>query len=528
MCVPVRVRRTKTGRLSANSRPFHARNNLMDMIDCDNRTFQDDVPVCTLIATLSGMPLNKCVVPEDACRACIAAEHHPRGLNHVTASKVLSLARQHAPESVPDLQRRFVKYLHRGDPRGRPVIERFPCVHRGGVSRTFPCKACNGRRDDAVVYFCRKHGECTVDARAATAADGKPLTICYDCDDIRAVAGEPVTLRVGWSPGDNIAASAAVFEIAKAYPGRFDITIRTHFPQIWENNPGIAGTEDAKNDDDGKPGWLNLNCEKLLNQSWHRPVHYIEAFILDLRERLGLADLEITEFRGHVYLSDDEKSHNQVEQITGNPTRPIWLVNAGHKQDSTCKVWPIEYYQAVVDHFADAGKKVRFVQVGAFEDDSGGHVHPALEGVVDLRGKTDHAQLRSLVWHADGVLCGNTYLMHLAAAVDDPPWRPWRRPCVVIGGGRESVAWYNYPAHTALHSIGAYECCAWSGCWKDRVVPLGDGRDLYDSESKLCRLPVGQHAKCMVEITPEDAIRVIERYRLVVGADGQGPSKNFP
>ena len=54
-----------------------------------------------------------------------------------------------------------------------------------------------------------------------------------------------------------------------------------------------------------------------------------------------------------------------------------------------------------------------FVQVGETE-----HHHPALRGVLDLRGRTDLRQLVRLVHHAQGVLCRVTLAMHLAAALE--------------------------------------------------------------------------------------------------------------
>ena len=66
----------------------------------------------------------------------------------------------------------------------------------------------------------------------------------------------------------------------------------------------------------------------------------------------------------------------------------------------------------VVDHFRD---QILFVQVG-----QNGHHHPKLKGVIDLRGRTSLRELVRLVYHAQGVVCSVTALMHLAAAVKVP------------------------------------------------------------------------------------------------------------
>ena len=85
-----------------------------------------------------------------------------------------------------------------------------------------------------------------------------------------------------------------------------------------------------------------------------------------------------------------------------------------------------------------------------------------------------------------------TLLMHLAAAVEVPGemengiWKmPKNRPCVVVAGGREPAQWEAYPHHQYLHTNGALRCCDNGGCWKSRVVPLGDG-DAKDEAENLC------------------------------------------
>ena len=132
---------------------------------------------------------------------------------------------------------------------------------------------------------------------------------------------------------------------------------------------------------------------------------------------------------------------------------------------------------SVVERFAG---RILFVQVG-----EAGHHHPALRGVLDLRGRTTLRQLVRLVHHAQGVLCPVTLLMHLAAAVEVGPGMPRNRPCVVVAGGREPAQWEAYPHHQYLHTNGALRCCDHGGCWKARVVPLGDG-DKMDEARNLC------------------------------------------
>jgi ADP-heptose:LPS heptosyltransferase len=150
---------------------------------------------------------------------------------------------------------------------------------------------------------------------------------------------------------------------------------------------------------------------------------------------------------------------------------------AGGKTDFTIKWWDSRRFQQVVQHFAN---RILFVQVGEKN-----HHHPKLNGVVDLRGKTDLRQLVRLVHHAEGVVCPVTLLMHLAAAVETTPGAPKNRACVVVAGGREPAQWEAYPHHQFIHTNGALRCCDSGGCWRARTVPLGDG-DEKDQPEHLC------------------------------------------
>jgi ADP-heptose:LPS heptosyltransferase len=98
---------------------------------------------------------------------------------------------------------------------------------------------------------------------------------------------------------------------------------------------------------------------------------------------------------------------SQVQEITGEPV-PFWIIVAGGKTDYTIKWWDSTRWQEVVDHFRG---RILFVQVGEAR-----HIHPRLDGVLDFRGLTDLRQLVRLVYHAQGVVCPVTSLMHLAAA----------------------------------------------------------------------------------------------------------------
>lgn len=304
-------------------------------------------------------------------------------------------------------------------------------------------------------------------------------------------------LRNFQSPGDIVMLTAAVRDLHAAYPGRFLTDVRTPCPALWENNPHLTALREQDADVE------LVNCHyPLIHRSNRAPYHFLHGFIEHLNDRLGLA-IKPTLFRGDIHLSAREKSWiSQIEEITRRRV-PFWIVVAGGKRDFTIKWWDPSRYQRVIDHFAG---RILFVQVG-----EGGHAHPPLRNVFDLRGRTDLRQLVRLVYHAQGVLCPVTLLMHLAAAVEAPAGTPKNRPCVVVAGGREPPHWEAYPHHQFLHRAGALLCCDDGGCWKSRVRPLGD-RDANDRPDRLCVDVVGELPHCMDLVTAEDVIRAVELY----------------
>ena len=211
-------------------------------------------------------------------------------------------------------------------------------------------------------------------------------------------------LKCPYSLGDIVMLTAAVRDLHKSYPRQFLTDVRDSFPEVWEHNPYITPL------DENKRGVQVLKCHyPLVNRSNRLPYHCLHGFRLFLNQRLGL-DIQPTDLKGDLYISREEKNwYSQVQELTGQDT-PFWIVAAGGKFDVTIKWWDTERYQQVIDYFRG---KIQFVQVGA-----AGHHHPKLNGVIDLRGKTDVRQLIRLVYNSQGALCGVTGLMHLAAAVE--------------------------------------------------------------------------------------------------------------
>ncbi len=296
-------------------------------------------------------------------------------------------------------------------------------------------------------------------------------------------------LKVNLSPGDVCTLTAAIESLHTTYPGQYLTDARTSCDAVFEHNPHVTRLADEEAES------FELHYDGLLSRCDAVPNPFLRGYCHDLAQRLGVP-LELTTNRPHLYLSEEEKGWvNQVEEhFTRRPTK-FWLVNAGVKRDFTLKQWPVEYYQEVVDAFRG---RIQFVQIGSAE-----HDHPSLRGVINLVGGTDTRQLIRLASHAQGGLGPITFLQHLCAAFE--------KPYVALLGGREPVAWVEYPLQTTLHTLGKLPCCRTRSCWRSRVIRLDDGSE---QDHSLCELPVlGMErpvGKCMAIIRPQDVVRAIE------------------
>jgi ADP-heptose:LPS heptosyltransferase len=294
-----------------------------------------------------------------------------------------------------------------------------------------------------------------------------------------------IILRSFLSPGDILMLTAAVRDLHRCCPDQFIIDVRTPCDALWENNPHLTSLNEYD------VNVKMIDCEyPLVHQSNQRPFHFIHGYAHFLRKELG-EDVVSSDFCGDLHLSDSETKCPFLNDAHNPDGLPVWIICAGGKFDYTIKWWHWRKYQEVINHFKD---KILFVQVG-----EEGHFHPPLKNVVDMRGKTSLREMVHLMHWADGLLCGVTFHMHLAAAV---PLRAnqMSRPAIIIAGGREAPHWEAYPTHQFLHTVGMLPCCAKGGCWKARTLPLGDG-DIKDEEQNLCVDVVNGLPHCMDMIT---------------------------
>lgn len=288
-----------------------------------------------------------------------------------------------------------------------------------------------------------------------------------------------IRLQTRYALGDVVVLTAAVRDLHQAYPGVFRTSVQTGAPEVWEHNPYVveAGGFDRV-----------IHCNKVkLDRSGASRRHYVHAYLDLINEQLGTA-ARITSIKGDIHISEQEKKwYSDVWSLCGREI-PFWLISTGGKYDIPLKWWDHRRYQEVVNALRG---KIQFVQVGCW-----GNYHPALEGVVDLRGKTSVRDLIHLMYYADGVLCGVTSLMHLAAAV--PTEHGGERAAVIIGGAREPATWEAYPGHEYISTERAVSCGC---CWKSTLGgPL----------KHRCVTPREALPACMDLISAEEVISRIE------------------
>ena len=322
--------------------------------------------------------------------------------------------------------------------------------------------------------------------------------------------------------GDTLTLSGIPRDLAAAHPGKYKLWCDTNFMAIWAHNPWVQPPQPYESI---RPQPLKIKLtygdgiraaeRAQADPKRYAPLHFLPFMHKKFREVTGL-EVPCLRPRGDLHLTEMER-------------RPLlagryWALVAGGKRDATVKFWTREGWQAVADGLGAMGLDA--VQVGGA---SGDHHHYALERTTNLVGKTESLRdLFSLIYGAEGVVCGITGPMHVAAALE--------KPCVVLAGGRESPVWEWYGPgphfgpqcepiripHRYLHTIGRPEfpCCAAKGCWKSRVVPVAPYSKNNRHNRSPCLLPVkvGQReeplAACMVWLKPERVLEAVWSYYL--------------
>jgi ADP-heptose:LPS heptosyltransferase len=304
------------------------------------------------------------------------------------------------------------------------------------------------------------------------------------------------------APGDVVVMTALVRDLMLAYPGQFVIDTASHAGDVWQNNPYLTKLTTDKEDVEH----YRVNYGDALTVVGSTNRHFLLGFHSDFERQTGI-QVPLHYPRPDLHLSEEEKTSPLV-------SGRYWVTLAGGKSDFFTKHWIYKRHQQVVN--IGRGFGLRFVQVGALGKGSNGiyHFHPRLENCLNLTGLTDMRDLIRLIYHAEGVVCGITAAMHIAAALE--------KPCVVVAGGREEWWWAGYVKgrgnfgnqlredvrvpHRFLHTIGQLPCCQRRGCWANTIV---DG-------NRPCRYPLAVEEqlapKCMDMITVEHVLEAMMSY----------------
>lgn len=353
----------------------------------------------------------------------------------------------------------------------------------------------------AWIVGCELFGRCTT----GYAVDG--VANCLKCPAYSPgnEALTPVLLRmpsVGNCPGDIVSTTNAIHSLHANFPNKFATYYDGPCKEIFDFDPFIQPVREWERDWISRCGKIvEMKCD-LINHSDGVPYHFSEGYARDIENALGVS-FRLKFNTPKLFLSTEECLWvGQVEEIVGRK-KPYWIINSGYKKCFTAKYWGKDNYQEVVDRLS---KDIFFVQVG---DEK--HYHPALNGVLDLRGKTDIRQLMRLVFHSSGGIGPITFLQHLCAA--------FSKPYVCIAGGREPLAWISYPRQKTFHTINELPCCFGKSCWKSRVKPLGDGEKSDDS---VCLSPkaIGSDdvGECMASIKPLEVSECLKKLNTLAAA----------
>ena len=308
---------------------------------------------------------------------------------------------------------------------------------------------------------------------------------------------------VSMAPGDTVVMTSLVRDIKLKYGDDIQVDVVSSYPLLWENNPHL--TKLGLNQPDVQTVPLTYVPEMHDSQ---RGVHhhYIAAWHKAFQRATGLP---VPVYHPKGDLHPDER---ETPLVSGR----YWVIVPGGKRDMTNKWWHTDRYQEVVDRLRPLG--FRFIQEGATKPLC---YHPPLNGVLNLVGRTNQRDLMANIRFAEGVICGVTHQMHLAAVFD--------KPCVVLAGGREEPWWEAYSnqfgafgpectpvktPHVYLHTLGRLDCCKVRGCWRRRTVPLNDGHPHYDQTTCCNPVLTERHPvpRCLDMISVEDVISGVLSY----------------
>ena len=282
--------------------------------------------------------------------------------------------------------------------------------------------------------------------------------------------------------GDALVFTCAVRDFKKAFPG-VRVNVESIAGHIWDYNPYIDRTLRAT-----KENTLNVGPGKLTNASNRIDWHFTNAYRVSMEEGLKI-HIPQGESRPDIWFTQEEYAAPRLFDF------PYWIICLTGEKGWGCKMYPFDKWQAFVDQNPD----VYFVQIGAKEDDP-----PRLQGahVIDFVGKTQDKNtgirdLFKLFLNAEGSIGLVSFHMHLSGAL--------YKPCIVVAGAREPVAFTRYPGHQYLATDGTLPCAV-AACWHCDIKMCTNIVE-YPNRRIDNKVP-----KCVDMIEPEDLTRSLGYY----------------
>ena len=255
-------------------------------------------------------------------------------------------------------------------------------------------------------------------------------------------------LFFGGGPGDDLLCTVVLRELRKR--GQKKTWMMSKQPELFENNSDV--------DQIVPIDYRFRDYAWILGKKWHLLEYAridVEKDKSESPKRHILAELcGRLEIKGEIMMRPyfHLKEEERAKASWARDMVAIQSSGLGGQMAMRNKQWFPERFQDVVNSLKG---NLKFVQLGSASD-------PALDDVVDLRGKTDIRETAAILANCRLNLGNVGFLMHLARAVECPS--------VIIFGGREAPWQSGYSCNINLYSgVPCAPCWLWNKCDYNRI-----------------------------------------------------------
>lgn len=275
-----------------------------------------------------------------------------------------------------------------------------------------------------------------------------------------------ILFRLGNTLGDNVVITGIINQLVNKIDN--EIVLFTKFPEVFYNNKKIYKIYDIKNKnifpiilkllegnfvyemhlDFGKYNDImdKLRAENTPLKNRNEKIHISQCIAGKLNKKIGVKNL-----KNEFFFTEDEKFNyeKKFEKIINNK---FTLVQPFSKAGfSKIRNWEFNKYQKLIDIY-----KLNWVQVGLKDE-------KALNGVVNLLGKTSIRELFFLVYKCNFILSNDGALNHIANCFD-------KKSFVIMSGytHEEYIKYDNTTLITRVPQIECAPCYLKTSCPKER------------------------------------------------------------